>query len=34
MEQSPPLEVNRSSAGQEIPPFYVTRIFITAFTTA
>ena len=34
MEQSPYWEANRSSASEEIPPFYGTRRFITAFTTA
>ena len=32
MEQSPSWEANRFSASQEIPPFYGTRRFITAFT--
>jgi hypothetical protein len=30
----PSWEANRSSASQEIPAFYATRRFITAFTTA
>jgi hypothetical protein len=34
MEQSPSWEANRSSASQEIPPFYGTRRFITALTRA
>jgi hypothetical protein len=34
MEQSPSWEANRSSASQEIPAFYGTRRFITAFTSA
>jgi hypothetical protein len=34
MEQSPSWEANRSSARQEIPTFYGTQRFITAFTTA
>jgi hypothetical protein len=34
MEQSPSWEANRSSASQEIPSFYGTRRFITAFTRA
>jgi len=34
MEQSPSWETNRFPASQEIPPFYGTQIFITAFTSA
>ena len=34
MEQSFSLEANRFSASQEIPAFYGTRKFITAFTSA
>jgi hypothetical protein len=34
MEQSPSLEANRFAAGQEIPAFYGTRRFNTAFTSA
>jgi hypothetical protein len=34
MEQSPPLEAKRFSASHEIPAFYGTRRFITAFTNA
>jgi hypothetical protein len=34
MEQSRSGEANRSSGSQEIPAFYETRKFITAFTTA
>jgi hypothetical protein len=33
-EQSPSWEANRFSASQEIPAFYRTRMFITAFTGA
>jgi len=33
-EQSPSWEANRFSASQEIPAFYGTRMFITAFTSA
>jgi hypothetical protein len=32
MQQSPSGEANRFAASQEIPPFYATRRFITAFT--
>ena len=34
MEQSPSWEAKRSAASQEIPAFYGTRRFITAFTSA
>jgi hypothetical protein len=34
MEQSPAWKANRFAASQEIPPFYGTRRFITAFTSA
>ena len=34
MEQSPSWEANWSSVSQEIPAFYGTRRFITAFTSA
>ena len=34
MEQSPSWEANRFPVGQEIPAFYGTRRFITAFTSA
>ena len=34
MEQSPSWKANRFSASQEIPHFYGTRRFITAFTSA
>jgi hypothetical protein len=34
MEQSPSLEVNWFAASQEIPPFYETRKFLTALTSA
>jgi hypothetical protein len=34
MKQSPSWEANRFSASQEIPRIYVTRMFITAFTSA
>ena len=34
MEQSPSWETNRFSASNEISPFYGTRRFITAFTSA
>jgi hypothetical protein len=34
MERSPSYEANRFSASQEIPPFYGTQRFITAFTSA
>jgi len=34
MEQSPSWEANRFLARQEIPPFYVTRRFITVVTSA
>jgi hypothetical protein len=33
-EQSPSWETNRFPASQEIPPFYGTQSFITAFTSA
>ena len=34
MEQNPSWETNRFPASQEIPPFYGTQSFITAFTSA
>jgi hypothetical protein len=34
MQQSPSWEANRLSASQELPTFYGTRRFITAFTSA
>jgi hypothetical protein len=34
MEQSPSWEADSYSEGQEISPFYVTRMFITVFTRA
>jgi hypothetical protein len=34
MQQGPSWEANMPSASQEIPPFYVTRWFITALTSA
>ena len=34
MKQSPSWEANRLSASQKFPAFYVTRKFITAFTSA
>jgi len=34
MQQSPSSEANRFSASPEIPAFYGTRKFITAFTSA
>ena len=34
MEQNPSWEANRLSASQEIPAFYGTRRFITAFTSS
>ena len=34
MDQSPSWETNLFSASQEIPPIYINRTFITAFTSA